>query len=183
MLRITIPGGVIFNEKTNKFKDIKEQTIELEHSLISISKWESKWKKAFLSIRQKTEEETRDYIRCMTITPNVDPEVYICLDAKTVQVVQEYINDPHTATVFRGEKDKKGNQPLNPPAQTSERIYGQMVILGIPFECQKWHLNRLLTLIHECQILGSGSKMSKAESAKYAKEIGAMRRAKYHTRG
>lgn len=180
MLRITIPGGTIFNEATNKFKDIKGRTIELEHSLISISKWESKWKKPFLSRAQRSGEEIRDYIRCMTITPNVDPDLYSCLTAGNVAEVQAYIDDPQSATQFRGEKSKQQGAPRS---QTSERIYGKMVTLDIPFTCEKWHLNRLLTLIHECEILESGSKMSRKDSAKYASQLNAMRRAKHHTRG
>ena len=181
MLQINIPGDTLFNESTNKFKDIKGRTIELEHSLISISKWESKWKKPFLSLAQRTEDEIRDYIRCMTITPNVDPDLYLCITNDIIAQVQQYIDDPCTATKFRGEQKQQSNGA--PRSQTSEKIYGKMVVLGIPFECQKWHLNRLLTLIHECEILGSGSKMSRKESAKYASQMNAIRKAKHHTRG
>lgn len=181
MLRITIAGGTIFNEQTNKFKDIKGQTIELEHSLISISKWESKWKKPFLSLVKRSGDAMRDYIRCMTITPNVDPDLYLGLTRDQIDEIQRYIDDSHTATVFRGESTEKPKG--TPKAQTSDRIYAKMVCLDIPFECQKWHLNRLLTLIHEVELMDSGKKMSRKDSAKYAAQLNAARRAKYNSRG
>ena len=180
MIRITIPGGDTYDEEARKFRTIKGQTIELEHSLISISKWESKWKKAFLSKAQRTEDEIRDYIRCMTITPGVNPELYYCLTPENVQEIQAYIDDTQSATVFRGENNKPKGTPR---PRTSEQIYGAMVILGIPFECQKWHLNRLLNLIHECEILNDGGKMNRKDSAKLMSQMNAARRAKHHTRG
>lgn len=179
MITITVPGGEIYDEARRKFISVKGGTIQLEHSLISISKWESKWKKAFLSRAQRTPEEIRDYVRCMTITPNVDPNLYLFLTEGNVQDIQRYIDDTMSATVFRGEDKPKGT----PKPRTSEQIYGAMVILGIPFECQKWHLNRLLNLIHECEILNSGGKMDRKSSAKMMREMNAARRAKYHSRG
>ena len=180
MLRITVPGGEMFDEERNKFIVVKGQTIELEHSLISISKWESKWKKAFLSRTPRTEDEIRDYVRCMTMTPGVKPDLYYCLTPENFREIQEYIDDTHSATVFRGEKNQiKGT----PKPRTSEQLYGAMVLLGIPFECQKWHLNRLLNLIHECEILNGGGKMSRKDSARYMSQMNAARRAKHHTRG
>lgn len=179
MLRIAIPGGEMYDEENHRFRSIKAQTIELEHSLISISKWESKWKKAFLSRAPRTEEETRDYIRCMTITPGVNPDLYYCLTQENIRQIQEYIDDTHSATVFRGEKQVKNT----PKSRTSEQIYGAMVMLGIPFECQKWHLNRLLNLIHECDMMNNGGKMSRKDSAKYMSQMNAMRRARHHSRG
>lgn len=179
MLRINVPGGEMFDEEKRKFKTVKPQTLELEHSLISISKWESKWKKAFLSRAKRTEDEIRDYIRCMTITPGVNPDLYYCLSQENMRAIQAYIDDSQSATVFRGEAQPKGSAK----PKTSEQIYGAMVMLGIPFECQKWHLNRLLNLIHECENLNSGGKMSRKDSAKYMSQMNAMRRAKHHTRG
>ena len=180
MLRIIVPGGELYDEEARKFLVIKAQAVDLEHSLISISKWESKWKKAFLSKSPRTEEEIRDYFRCMTITPNVNPDIYLCLTEKNIQEIQAYIDDPMSATVFRGETQSKGKTVK---IRTSEQIYGAMVMLGIPFACEKWHLNRLLNLIHECEILNSDGKMSRKDSAKYMSQMNAMRRAKHHTRG
>lgn len=179
MLRITVPGGDMFDEEKNKFRTIKGQTIELEHSLISISKWESKWKKAFLSRSPRNEDEIRDYVRCMTVTPGVNPDLYLCLTTENIRDIQAYIDDTMSATVFRGGGAPKGT----PKPKTSEQIYGAMVLLGIPFECQKWHLNRLLNLIHECEILNDGGKMSQKDSARCMSQMNAMRRAKHHTRG
>lgn len=180
MLRLSVQETELYDERANRFIQVKAQTIELEHSLLSISKWESKWKKAFLSPLRKTNEETVDYIRCMTVTPRVDPNIYLCLTNADYAAVQEYIDDPMTATRFRGEKQQKGAPSR---INTSERIYASMVTLGIPFSCEKWHLNRLLTLIHECEIQGSGKRMSKGDSLAYAMQRNAARRAKYHTRG
>ena len=139
-----------------------------------------RWKKAFLSPLPRTPEEIMDYIECMTLTPDVDPNVYKCLTSADIAKVQGYIDDPMTATTFRGEKEKKGGRSR---VTTSERIYAAMVDLGIPFECQKWHLNRLLTLIHECQIHSSRSGMNRRDSAKYMRGLNAARKSKYHTKG
>lgn len=180
MLPLTIRATELYDERANRFIQVRQQRIELEHSLLSISKWESKWKKAFLSPMRKTPEETIDYIRCMTVTPHVDPNLYLCLTNEDILAVQKYIDDPMTATTFRGEKTPKGGRSH---INTSEKIYASMVTLGIPFSCEKWHLNRLLTLIHECEIQGSGKRMSKGDSGRYMQQLNAMRRAKYHTRG
>ena len=179
MLSISIPGGELFDEVRRKFITVKPVTLQLEHSLISISKWESKWKKAFLSTAQRTPEEFRDYVRCMTMNADVDPNVYLFLTQANYADIQAYIDDRMSATIFRGEKTPSG--PVK--SRTSEQIYGAMVLLGIPFECQKWHLNRLLNLIHECEILQSGGKMSRKDSAKYIREMNAARRARHHSRG
>lgn len=178
MLRITIPGGEIYDEENRKFRRTKPQTLDMEHSLVSISKWESKWKKAFLSRAPRTEDEIRDYYRCMTITSGVDPNAYYLLTDDNIRDIQAYIDDTMSATVFRGNNKQKGT----PKPRTSEQIYGAMVVLGIPFECQKWHLNRLLNLIQECETLNDG-KMSRKDSAKYMAQMNAMRKAKHHTRG
>jgi hypothetical protein len=182
MLTLSIRETELYDERANRFIQIRPQKIELEHSLLSISKWESKWKKAFLSPMKKTAEETLDYIRCMTVTPRVDPNVYLCLTEDDIQKVQNYIDDPMTATIFRGEKNKNKKGGL-PRVNTSERIYASMIVLGIDKDYEKWHLNRLLTLIHECEIQGSGKRMSKGASTDYMMQLNAMRRAKHHTRG
>ena len=145
MLRITIPSSEIFDERTNRFIKIKGQEIQLEHSLVSVSKWESKWKKPFLGDKPKTREETIDYVRCMTMTQNVDPSVYIGLTDQNIRDINTYIDDPMTATTFKNKNRKSSRQIV-----TSEIIYYWMISLEIPMECQKWHLNRLLTLIRVC---------------------------------
>lgn len=161
MLKINIPKTVLFNEQTNEFLDIPAQTIELEHSLISVSKWESKWRKAFLGKSEKTSEEMLDYIRCMTLTKNVDPNVYKCLTNQHIQEINDYISAPMTAVYFP-ENNSKG-KPIGADTITSELMYYWMISFNVPFECQKWHLNRLYALIRVCDMKTNPKKMSKKE--------------------
>lgn len=154
MLQITVPGFECFDERTNMFSYVKDTTLQLEHSLLSLSKWEQKWKKPFLGKTPKTIEECIDYVRCMTITSNVDPLVYKGLTTSNFELVNQYIEDPMTATWFNEEDNKQFNQNV----VTAEIIYYWMVALNIPFECQKWHLNRLLTLVRVCNIKNSPQK-------------------------
>lgn len=181
MLPLIIPDGDFWDEARQRFVIVKGQTIQVEHSLISVSKWEAKWKKAFLSQAPRTGDELVDYIRCMTVTHVSDPNLYLCITGSHIAEVQAYIDDPMSALRFRGETNKKPQGYTKP--KTSEQIYAAMVLLGIPFECEKWHLNRLLTLIHECELLNNGGKMSRKDSAKMMSQMNAVRRAKYHTRG
>ena len=159
MLKLEIPDRTFWDEANEEFIKVKGAKLALEHSLVSVSKWEMKWKKPFLGT-ERTREETIDYIRCMTVSQNVDPEVYKFIDNKTMILVNNYINDSMTATWFT---DQKGRPtPHSSQKITSEIIYYWMVSLGIPFECQKWHLNRLLTLIRVCEVKNAPSKkMSK----------------------
>lgn len=156
MLTIEIPTVEYFNESTGEFHEVKGQKITLEHSLISVSKWEQIHKKPFLSKKGMNFNETVSYIKCMTLTQNINPEVYLAIDNNIVKKVTDYINDPMTATTFR-----KDNRPPNREIITSEILYYQMIAYGIPFECQKWHLNRLLTLIKVCEKKNSGNKKMK----------------------
>lgn len=144
MLRLTIPSTELFDEKTNRFITIHGRELQLEHSLVSVSKWESKWKKPFLGNTPKNREETIDYVRCMTITQNVDPIIFLGLTDENIETVNRYIDDPMTATTFKN--DKRASRQVI----TSEIIYYWMIALGVPMECQKWHLNRLLALIRVC---------------------------------
>lgn len=181
MLRIVVPAADLFDESTNEFISTKEQTLLLEHSLVSLSKWESKWNKAFLSKKEKTTEEVLDYVRCMTLTKNVDPMVYRCLSPENIKAINDYIDAPMTATYFSNEN--KAN-PMSRETVTSELIYYWMIALNIPFECQKWHLNRLLTLIKVCNIKNTPpKKMSKAEIMRQNKALNDARRKKFHTKG
>ena len=148
MLSITLPDVELFDESTSSFVYVKGQTITLEHSLVSISKWESTWKEPFLSDKKKTRDQTIDYIKCMTITQNVNPLLYKNIDKKTVDKIQEYMEDSMTATWFSNSTDKHGQSRGR--TITSELIYYWMIEAGIPMECQKWHLNRLMTLIQVC---------------------------------
>lgn len=179
MLKITIPGKEMFNEKTQEFFETKSYTIQLEHSLVSVSKWESKWNKPFLGKQEKTVEETIDYIRCMTITQNIDPVVYNGLSDKNVKDINKYIDAPMTATTFSDGKGKLNNDII-----TSELIYYWMTSLSIPMECQRWHLNRLLTLIRVCNVKnGPAKKMSKRELMQRNASLNAARRAQFNSKG
>ena len=181
MLQITIPAIDMFDEQKQEFVSTKEQTLCLEHSLVSLSKWESKWHKPFLSKEPKTNEETIDYIKCMTITQNVDPNIYLCLTRENIEQVNQYIEDPMTATWF-SEESKKGGP--NREQTTAELIYYWMIALNIPFECQKWHLNRLLTLIRVCNIKNQPpKKMSRRDIMSRNSAINAARRKKYNSKG
>lgn len=179
MLKITIPARETFNEITQEFVTIKEQHLQLEHSLVSISKWESKWRKPFLSDKNKSNEEIIDYIRCMNITQNVDPNVFLFLTNSNLKEINDYIDSPMTATWFN-ESNKKTNREII----TSEIIYYWMISLNIPFECQKWHLNRLLTLIKVCSEKNAPSKkMSKREIMTRNKALNEARRKASHSKG
>ena len=173
----------LYSESKNEFIQLKllnDVELVLEHSLVSISKWESKWHKPFLSKAPKTTDETLDYIKCMTITQNVNPDVYLCLTDKNVKDIKEYIDDPITATTIKN----RPNGPHSREQVTSELIYYWMIALQIPFECQKWHLNRLLMLIEVCNVKNAPQKkMSKADILRQNHAINSARRAKYHTRG
>ena len=180
MLLITIPAAELWDEKKEQFIYTKEQTLQLEHSLVSLSKWESKWHKPFLGKEDKTTEETLDYIRCMTLTQNVAPDVYTRLSNANILQVNAYISDPMTATWFTEDKNARPNKQV----VTAEIIYHWMIELQIPFECQKWHLNRLLTLIRvrniKCQ---PPKKVSKRDTAAKYAALNAARRKKLNSKG
>lgn len=181
MLQITVTiEPEQYDEKREEFVPAKTQTLQLEHSLVSISKWESKWCKSFLSGGEKTIEETLDYIKCMTLTQNVKPEVYDKLTDIEIKQVNDYIEAPMTATYFNEPNQGKGGREII----TSELIYYWMIALNIPFECKKWHLNRLLTLIRVCNIKNSPpKKMSKSEIMSRNAALNAARRKQYNTKG
>ena len=181
MLTITIPGGEQFNEQTNEFTYSKGQTITIEHSLASISKWEAKWKKPFYDKEhEKSYEESIDYVRCMTITQNVNPEVYNGITPHLFQQINDYMDNPMTATWFGDDGRKK--RPSK-EIVTSELIYYWMVALNIPFECQKWHINRLFTLIRICNEKNDPKKLSKNDIRRRNRDLNARRRAAMHTKG
>ena len=180
MFKIEIPSVEGFDNSTNTFTTISPAvTLSLEHSLVSLSKWEAKWHKPFLSKENnKSMEEIRDYVRCMSLNSNVDQSVYDNLTPDVLSKIIKYIEEPMTATTF-SESSKKSNEVI-----TSEIIYYWMISFNIPFECQKWHLNRLLTLIRVCSIKNApSSKMSTREILARNKALNAQRRAKLNSRG
>lgn len=181
MLQIAVPlGPEYWDEEKEEFIEPKTATLQLEHSLISLSKWEAKWCKAFLSKKELSAEEILDYIKCMTITPNVKPEVYDFLTTDNIDAIVKYINAPMTATTVRDNNRSKINNEI----VTSELIYHWMIELQIPFECQKWHLNRLTTLIKVRIAKTTKAKpMSRAEIMRNNAALNAARRARLNSKG
>lgn len=179
MLRITIPAIEKWDEEKQEFVYTKSQTLCLEHSLVSISKWEAKWHKSFLSTTNKSTEEVIDYVKCMTITQNVPDEVYTNLTNANVSEVSDYIQEPMTATTFAQDNSKPNRDII-----TAELIYYWMISFNIPMECQKWHINRLMTLIRVFNIKNNPpKKMGKSELLRRNAELNAARRKKMNTKG
>lgn len=156
MLKITIPGDELFDEENNRFIKLESVTLELEHSLASLSKWESIWETPFLSGKNQTTEEILGYIKVMTLTPDVPDEVYERLTQANIQDINAYINAKMTATWFNETGGKSNKETI-----TSELIYYWMITLNIPFECEHWHLNRLFTLIKVCNEKNQPPKKTK----------------------
>ena len=183
MLQILVPicpEG--WDEAKQEFVEPKTKELQLEHSLISISKWESKWHKAFLSKTDKTDDEIFDYIKCMTLTTNVDPTVYDHLTPANINAIRAYIDDPMSATVISS-KSAKG-PGVSHESVTSELIYYWMIALNIPQEYQKWHLNRLLKLIEVCNLKNTPpKKRSKSAILRDNAALNAARRKSLGTRG
>lgn len=180
MLSLKIEETELYDEVLEEFTSIKPFELRLEHSLVSISKWESKWKKPFLDDKPKTSEEVIDYVRCMTLNQNVDDRVYSVLTSEHIKAITEYIEDTRTATWFSKEQGRAPSREV----VTSELVYYWMVAHQIPFETQKWHFNRLMTLIHICNVKNSEpKKMSKSEILSRNRELNAARRAKLKSRG
>ena len=179
MLQITIPEIEMYDELNEEFIEIPETVLRLEHSLVSVSKWEAKWKKPFLDQKPKTDAETRDYVRCITLTQNVDTKVYLGLGHDQMEQINQYINTEQTATWFS--KDAK---PPSREIVTSELLYYVMCAYQIPWEAQKWHLSRLLTLIRIASIKNQPEKkMPKNAVLSRNRALNAARRKKHHTKG
>jgi len=181
MLQLVIPlGPEIFDDEKQEFISPETKTLQLEHSLLSLSKWESKWCKPFFSKEEKTPEETIDYIKCMTITQNVKDEIYYYLTRDNIVQINKYIEAPMTATTFSKNRKGGGSKEII----TSELIYCWMIQLNIPSEYQKWHLNRLLTLIQVCNVKNEPpKKMSDKEIMSRNRALNAARKKKLNTRG
>ena len=181
MLQLVVPmEPEMWDEANEVFIPPKTVTLQLEHSLVSLSKWESKWCKPFLSNKGLTDEESLDYIKCMVISKNVNPEVFDHFTKDNVKAVIDYINAPMTATTFSKESNGKTSKEI----VTSELIYYWMIAYNIPSEYQKWHLNRLLTLIRVCGIKNAPpKKMGKGEIMRNNAALNAARRAKLHSKG
>lgn len=189
MLKISIHDKEeYFDDETQTF--IKPKAImelSLEHSLVSISKWESKWHKPFLDSKEKTEEEVLDYIKCMTINQNVSDDVYNRLSLDNIKEIKAYMEDTHTATWFNSYQDdsKKSGPRRKNEIMTTELIYYYMFSCQIPKECEKWHINRLLTLIRVFSIKNNEekNKMSKKDTMSRNAKLNAARRQALHSKG
>lgn len=182
MLKIVVPGNQErWDEKNEQFliTDTKDVELRLEHSLISVSKWESKYHIPFLS-SEKTDEQIIDYIKCMTLNSNVDDDVYNRLTTSNLIDINKYIADPMTATVVKDPPNNKKNTEF----VTSELIYYWMISYGIPAEFEKWHINRLIMLIRVCAVKNeTPKKKSKQEIMAEYRAINAANKAKFRTRG
>lgn len=180
MLEIVIPETTLWDEGQEIFIHVKRCVLRLEHSLVSVSKWESKWCKSYFSRDDKTHEEIIDYIRCMTVTKNVDPYAYYCLTPENEASIEKYINAPMTATTVRDEI----NGPKSNRIITAELVYCWMIMLNIPMEFQKWHFNKLMTLIKVCMAENTpNKKRSTREVASRHAAINQARRQKYAKKG
>jgi hypothetical protein len=180
MLRIVIEGEETYDEEKNEFGTFDDAVIDLEHSLISVSKWESKHQKPFLSNQAKSPEEIIGYLQDMIITPDVDPLVMFRCSQANIDAIQEYIDSPQSATTFGQMPERHGPSEII----TSELIYYWMIAFTIPFECQYWHLNRLFSLIRICNLKNSKpQKMSRNEIAMRNRELNEQRKKEFGTTG
>lgn len=180
MLVIEVMLSEGFDEKKQEFVVAQSFTLEMEHSLATLSKWESFFEKPFLNTDEKTTEELMWYVQCMTLTPNVPPEVFASLSKENVEQIDRYIGAKMTATTFK----EAINQRQSREVITAEIIYYWMVSLNIWMECEHWHLNRLLAFIKVCNTKNAPQKkMSKAEALAQQRSLNAQRRAQTGTRG
>jgi hypothetical protein len=180
MLELTVGGEEFFNEETNEFYTSGAKKLQLEHSLVSLSKWESKFQKPFLEGNAKTLAETEAYIYFMIKTPGVDSDIVSTFSQEHHKTILDYINSNQSATTFGDLPERRARGEII----TSELIYYWMVAFNIPWDCQKWHLNRLFSLIRICNIKHEKpKKMSRAEVARRNAELNAKRREQYNTRG
>lgn len=184
-LPIVVPEREFYDDRTGRFITTKKAVLKFEHSLLSITAWESKWHTPYLSKEEKTDEQSIDYLRCMCLTKDADPKLFyvIARDRVLMKQIVEYINNPMTATTIkRREKQTQSREMI-----TNELVYFWMTSFGIPFDpCEKWHFNRLMTLIEIASIKNSDPKKQKTSRSQMARErsaLNAQRRATHHTKG
>lgn len=180
MLTIIVGGKESINKETRRFVTVDGFKLELEHSLVSLSKWESNFEKPFLSTEKKTSEELYWYIKAMTLTPDVPEEIYEQLSLRNVEEINNYINAKRTATWF----PTNTNTPPSKETITSELIYYWMIMLNIPVEFENWHIKRLFTLIEVCNRKNTPpKKVGKASMIQQRTSLNAQRKAQLGTRG
>lgn len=179
MLKLTIPKSEDFNERTSEFEIHTEVVVELEHSLVSLSKWESKWEKPFLGEDEKSDEQTLDYIKFMCLDENLPEEVFSRFTTTMFERVRDYIQASMTATWFKEDKGRPSREVI-----TSEIIYYWMIQNNVPVEFQHWHLNRLITLLKVCSHKNKPpEKMNPRDAAAKQRALNEARKAKYNTSG
>lgn len=182
-ITVTVPAGSeVFDNETQEFFTISSEIrITMEHSLISLHLWEQKWHIPFLDKRvSRTNEQLIDYLRCMTLTKNIDPKVYYMLPASEIKRIKEYIENPMTATTINMDSKRRTVTEI----KTAEVIYSDMILLGIPFECRKWHLNSLLMLISVCaEKQKPEKKMSRNDIYAQNRALNRARRKAMHSKG
>lgn len=179
MLKIPVSGYELWDERTCEFLYGEPQILVLEHSLASISKWEALYKRPFLSGERKTDKEINDYILCMSLDDSIDPQTLKSLSDSDFEKIQRYIDDPMSAAVLS--PDNRGSSG---GVITSETVYCWMITFNIPFECQFWHLNRLLALIDVCARKNAPvKKKSRQELFARNAALNAARRKKFNSKG
>lgn len=182
MLIVTVPGDEVYNEETSEFSTVGDFELHLEHSLISLSKWESKFQKPFLANDKKSSEEILWYINAMILDPIYPEDLWLRLTHKNLEEINTYIDSKQSATTF-GTMPEATNKRRG-EVITSELIYYWMIAFNIPFEAERWHLNRLFSLIRICNIKQSKpKKMSRHEVALRTRELNAQRKAQLGTSG
>ena len=180
MLKIHIAPQDVFDERTQKFGTLPGYDLEFEHSLASLSKWESQWEKPFMGRTEKTDEEAVSYIRDMCLTPDVPPEAFTRITGGQHRQIQDYISAKMTATFFSDD----AKQPPSREIITAELLYYWMIASNIPFECQYWHLNKLLALLKVCAKKSEKpKKMSRSEIDARNRQLNAQRRARMGSSG
>lgn len=183
MLRVTIPEIEMFSNATNEFTTIPGGEVTLEHSLLSVSKWEAKHHKYFLNNRELNNSEIIDYIRCMTVKGNVDDRLYNHIPMDIITEIMDYMNDSMTATWFGSNNQGRPGHRLGGKVLTSELLYYYMIAYNIPISCEKWHINRLLTLIQVCQAEQNPKKLTGKALAERNSKLNEERRKKFHSNG
>jgi len=180
MLKLIISGEEHFNDDTEEFLTVGDIELELEHSLLSISKWESKTEKCFLGDEPQTNEELLFYFECMILTPGDHTNTISMMSEANILEINDYVNSKQTATTFGEMPERRGREETI----SAELIYYWMVAFTIPFECESWHLNRLFALIRICNIKNAKpKKMSRHEVASRNRDINAQRKAQMNTSG
>lgn len=183
-LELNIKENEFWDRNKGEFINIQDTTIHIEHSLASIAKWESRWKKPFFGDKPLSGDELRDYIRCMTLDEGVDPNVYLGVTMEHVKTITAYLEDPMTATWFKKDEEKSAGKKRPGQVMTAEIFYYYMVELGIPFECENWHFNRLATLVRVCsEKQAVPKKMSKKDIFAQNAMLNAKRKARLGTKG